>query len=104
MTPEDEDDFMPDEDGSTDPEYLVPDHAMPDSTPKGADPDAPNKSILEDIQKYLIDQIKTHNSFDAILPEAEGIMTVQQQVQMHKQVVVHLRNIKSTVDSKLKEL
>lgn len=73
----------------------------PDRTP---DPDQNKKSVLRKIQKYLKTQIAKHNSFDVIEPAAEGVMTTQQQVQLNKQLVIHLRNIKEEIDTKLKEL
>lgn len=59
--------------------------------------------LIQDIRKYLADQIKTHNSFDAIEPQAEQIMTTQQQVQMHKSVVIHLRQIQNMINDKVRE-
>lgn len=83
--------------------YSVSDHATPEKE-KGQDPDQPNKSVLRDVLKYLDDQIKIHNSLDLVEPNAEGIMTTQQQVAVQKQVVTHLRNIRSEVSNKIKEL
>lgn len=104
MTPEDEDDFMPDQDGMTDPDYLVSDHAVADEPQKGTDPDAPNKSILLELQKYCRDAIKEHNTFDIIDLTEQAKMTPTQQIAVHKCVVQHLRNIKSEIDNKVKEL
>jgi len=59
--------------------------------------------LIQEIRGYLKDAIDTHNSFDAIIPEAEGVMTTQQQVQMHKSVVIHLRHIQQTINAKIKE-
>lgn len=59
--------------------------------------------LIQDIRKYLKDQIATHNSFDAIEPQAEQIMTTQQQVQMHKSVVIHLRQIQNMINDKVRE-
>lgn len=80
--------------------YVVSDVATPDR--KEADPDEPNKSILLEVQKYLQTAIKTHNTFDVI--ETTAKLTVEQQVEAHKVVVRHLRNVKSVIDNKVKEL
>ena len=85
--------------------YEVDDFATPDEeAPKGADVDQPNKSVLKSIQKYLVDAIAEHNSLDVVEPGGENTMTTQQQVQMHKQIVAHLRSIKVQIDNKIKEL
>lgn len=84
--------------------YEVSEFATPEPDKKVDDIDQPNKPVLIGVSKYLDSKIKEHNSFDAIVPEAEGIMSTQQQVQMHKNVVMHLRNIKSEIDNKIKEL
>jgi len=59
--------------------------------------------LVREIRDYLKEQIALHNSLDAIEPAGEGIMTTQQQVQMHKQVVSHLRQIRQIINSKVKE-
>jgi len=99
----DEDDFTLDE-GNADPDYLVSDHAIADDKPASADPDAPNKSILLELQKYCRQAISEHNSFDIIDLTEQAKMTPTQQIAMHKCVVQHLRNIKSQIDNKIKEL
>lgn len=83
--------------------YNVSDFATPDKE-KERDPDQPNKGVLIECMKYLNDQIKKHNSLDVIAPEAEATMSSQQQIVAHKEVVVHLRNIKTMLNDKLKEL
>ena len=82
----------------------VSDFAIPDDDNTTPDPDQNNKSVLIKVSKYLEEKIIEHNSFDAIVPEAENIMSTQQQVQMHKNVVIHLRNIKSEIDTKVERL
>lgn len=81
----------------------VSDHATSEPEEK-EDEDQPNKSVLLEVKNYLDKQIEKHNSFDVIAPEAEHIMTTQQQVEMHKQVVTHLRNVRTIVNDKIKEL
>lgn len=85
-------------------DYNISDVAIPDPEDKTQDPDKPNKSVLKEVQKYLGEQIIRHNTFDVITPEAENIMTTQQQVEMHKQIVSHLRTVKEIIDNKIKEL
>lgn len=96
---------MTDDDFETDIDYQVSDHATPDpDVSKSADADAPNKSVLLEIQTYLNEAIDEHNTIDQIDLTEQAKMTPGQQIAVHKVVVGHLRNIKSTVDNKLKEL
>lgn len=83
--------------------YNVSDHATAE-TETTPDEDQVNKSVLVDTVKYIDDQIARNNSFDVITPEGEDIMTTQQQVAVYKEVVAHLRNIKSKIEDKIKEL
>lgn len=83
--------------------YNVSDFATAEPE-KEQDPDQPNKGVLQSVLKYLDEQIKTHNSLDLIEPNAEQIMTAQQQVAVQKQVVAHLRSIRSDISNKIKEL
>lgn len=83
--------------------YSVSDHATPEPTAP-VDADQPNKSVLKNTLKYLDEQIAAHNSLDLVEPNAEAIMTTQQQVAVQKQVVTHLRNIRTEIDNKIKEL
>lgn len=69
------------------------------------DPDQPNKSVLKKVVKYLDKQIETHNSLDLVEPNAEkSVMSTQQQVAVQKQVVSHLRNIRTEILNKIEEL
>lgn len=85
----------------------VDDFAIEDDTSDDAgiaDEDQTTETkLIQEIRKYLKEQIKTHNSFDAIEPQAEQIMTTQQQVQMHKSVVIHLRQIQNMINDKVRE-
>lgn len=82
----------------------VDEFALEDQNATTNDEDQTVETVLmKEIRKYLADQIATHNSFDAIVPEAEGTMTTQQQVQMHKCVVIHLRQIDQMIKEKIKE-
>ncbi len=83
--------------------YVAPDFATAEDDKK-PDPDQPNKSVLEEAVKYLDQQIKIHNSLDLVEPNAEQIMTCQQQVAVQKQVVAHLRSVRSDINGKVKEL
>lgn len=85
--------------------YEVDDFAVEDKA-ANSDPDEQQTVetvLIKDIRKYLREQIATHNSFDVIEPGAEGVMTTQQQVQTHKAVVVHLRQIQQMINNKVKE-
>lgn len=84
--------------------YSTPDFATPDKPTDSDDPDRANKSVLKEMLKYLDDQIAKHNSLDLVEPNAEPVMTTQQQVTVQKQVVSHLRNIRNEISNKLKEL
>lgn len=83
--------------------YTAPGFATPDDDKK-PDDDQANKSILQDIVKYLTEQIKKHNSLDLVDPNAEIVMNTQQQVVVQKEIVTHLRNIRTEVINKIKEL
>lgn len=83
--------------------YSVSDFATPEEEEQ-SDEDKPNKSVLVDILEYLDEQIKKHNSLDVIKPDAENTMTTQQQVLVHQAVVGHLRNVRTTINNKVKEL
>lgn len=84
--------------------YEVSDFATPDDEKKAVDVDGPNKSVLVEIQKYIRDAIATHNSFDAIDLSKDHPLTAEQQIAISKILVGHLRDIKSTIDNKIKEL
>lgn len=84
--------------------YNTPDFATPDKPQTANDPDKPNKSVLKATLKYLDEQIAKHNSLDLVEPNAEQIMTTQQQVAVQKQVVSHLRQIRIDINNKVEEL
>jgi len=52
--------------------------------------------------KYIDAAIKTHNSLDSINPKDDKLNPVQQ-VEVSKQVVEHLRNIRAGIANKLSE-
>lgn len=85
-------------------DYTVSDFATPDDNKSEQDEDQPNKSVLLEVQKYLKEAIEEHNTLDVIDLKRPGKMTPTQQVAVHKLVVHHLRDIKSTVDTKIREL
>lgn len=84
--------------------YEVDEFATSDEDNKVADPDQQNKSILKDIQKYLAEAIAENNTLDLIDLTEAAKMTPTQQIAVYKLLVNHLRNIKSTIDNKIKEL
>lgn len=83
--------------------YTVGDHATPEPD-RPVDPDQTNKSILVELSKYLTQAIAQHNSFDVIDLTGDLTLTGEQQIAVHKVVVNHLRNIKTDLDNKIKEL
>lgn len=85
-------------------EYTVSDHAVADEDNKQTDPDQPNKSILLEVETYLTEAIDEHNSLDLIDLTEQAKMTPTQQIAVNKYVINHLRNIKSTISNKIKEL
>ncbi len=82
--------------------YTVDDFAIAEPERK-QDDNQPNQSVLKDIQKYLKEAIAEHNTFDTIDLTEQAKMNPTQQIAVHKQVVAHLRNIKSVIDNKIKE-
>lgn len=83
--------------------YSAPEFATPEKENE-PDEDQPNKSVLLEVQKYLLDAIGEHNSFDVIDLTEQAKMTTTQQIAVHKSVVHHLRAVKTEVDNKIKEL
>jgi len=83
-------------------DFAIEDDASDNAGVADEDQTAETK-LIQEIRKYLKENIATHNSFDAIIPEAEGVMTTQQQVQMHKIVVIHLRQIEQVINTKVRE-
>ncbi len=84
--------------------YEVSDFATPDPEKKADDPDQPNKSVLKEVQRYLKEAIAEHSSIDVIDLTEQAKMTPTQQIAVCKLVVKHLRDIKSEIDNKIKEL
>jgi len=84
-------------------DYQAPDFATPDPEDE-QDEDQPNKSVLLEVQTYLDEAIDEHNSFDVIDLTESAKMTPTQQIAMQKQVVHHLKHIKTMVSNKIKEL
>lgn len=85
-------------------DYTVSDFATPEPDKKTNDEDQPNKSVLLEVQKYLKEAIAEHNTLDLIDLTEQAKMTPTQQVAVHKLVVNHLRNVKTEIDNKIKEL
>lgn len=83
--------------------YAVSEFATPEDE-KQTDDDQPNKSVLLEVQKYLTEAIAEHNTLDVIDLTESAKMNEKQQVAVHKQVVHHLRSVKTIVDNKIKEL
>lgn len=83
--------------------YSAPEFATPEEE-KQTDEDQPNKSVLLEVQKYLQEAIIEHNTVDVIDLTEQAKMSPAQQIAVHKLVVKHLRDIKTEVDNKIKEL
>lgn len=84
--------------------YEAPAFAVPEDEKQTDDEDQPNKSVLIEVQTYLKEAIDEHNSLDVIDLTEQAKMDPRQQIAVSKQVVGHLRNIKSQIDNKIKEL
>lgn len=93
----------------TDDDYLisgaVDDFAIEDDDIATTDPeDTTVETILiQELLKYLDEAEKEHNSFDIIDLTEQAKMTPTQQIAVHKCVVQHLRNIRNTINNKVKE-
>jgi hypothetical protein len=83
--------------------YNVSEFATPEPE-KRTDEDQINKSVLLEIQKYLEEAIAEHNTVDVIDLTEQAKMTPTQQIAVHKVIVSHLRDVKTIVDNKIKEL
>lgn len=79
----------------------VEDSALPED--KHEDPDQPNKSVLREVAKYFNEAIEANNTFD-VIDLSDSVLTPTQQIAVRKQVIAHLRDVKSMVDDKLREL
>jgi hypothetical protein len=84
--------------------YAVSEFATPDKPKEETDDDQPNKSVLLEVRQYLDEAIVEHNSLDVIDLTEGAKLTPGQQIAVSKQVVHHLRSVKSVVDNKIKEL
>ncbi len=84
--------------------YNVSDFATPEKEKVVDDDDQPNKSVLLEVQTYLKEAIDEHNSLDTIDLTEQAKLNPGQQIAVSKQVVHHLRSVKTIVDDKLKEL
>lgn len=84
--------------------YNAPAFATPEDEKPVDDDDQPNKSVLIEVQTYLEEAIVEHNSLDVIDLTEVAKLTPGQQIAVAKQVVNHLRSIKTVVDNKIKEL
>lgn len=59
--------------------------------------------LIQEIRTYLKEAEAEHNSFDIIDLTEQAKMTPTQQIAVHKCVVQHLRNIKNTINNKVRE-
>lgn len=70
---------------------------------KQADVDAPNVSILRHVLKYVNETIESYNTVDRLNPR-DTKFTSDQQIQINKQIIIHLRDVQTAIESKVKEL
>ena len=59
--------------------------------------------LIQELRKYLDEAESEHNSFDIIDLTEAAKMTPTQQIAVHKCVVQHLRNIRNTINTKVRE-
>lgn len=59
--------------------------------------------LIQELRKYLDEAESEHNSFDIIDLTEAAKMTATQQIAVHKCVVQHLRNIRNTINTKVRE-
>jgi hypothetical protein len=59
--------------------------------------------LIQEIRTYLDEAEKEHNTFDIIDLTEQAKMNPTQQIAVHKQVVAHLRNIRNTINNKVRE-
>ena len=83
--------------------YSAPEFATPEPENE-PDEDQAYKGVLLQVQKYLDEAIAEHNSLDVIDLAETAKLNPGQQIAVAKQVVHHLRSVKTEVDNKLKEL
>lgn len=89
--------------------YEVDDFTTPENeTPKGADADQPNKSVLVELSNELKRDIALNKSFDVInLPAnatPEQKIAAFDDMAIHKGLALHLQKYKVMIDNKIKEL
>lgn len=85
--------------------YSAPDFAFDDEGTV-ADEDkklSPRNALVKNLRKYLKEAEAEHNTLDVIDLTEQAKMTPTQQIAVHKLVVQHIRNIKSTIDNHVKE-
>lgn len=59
--------------------------------------------LIKEIRQYIDEAENEHNSFDVLDLTEAAKMTPTQQIAVHKCVVQHLRNIRNTINNKVKE-
>lgn len=85
----------------------VDNFAIEDDTNNDAGVDEEEQTVetrlIQDLRKYLDEAESEHNSFDIIDLTEAAKMTPTQQIAVHKCVVQHLRNIRNTINNKVRE-
>ena len=99
--PQEDDDLLMTNDG------LIDDFATEDEASSEAgvaeDEQTVETRLIQDLRKYLDEAETEHNSFDIIDLTEAAKMTPTQQIAVHKCVVQHLRNIRNTINNRVRE-
>ena len=86
---------------------LIDDFATEDDTSDTAglaeDEQSVETKLIQELRKYLDEAELEHNSFDIIDLTEKAKMNPTQQIAVHKCVVQHLRNIRNTINTKVRE-
>lgn len=84
--------------------YEISDHAVADKeTTSDEDQSLVNDETIAAILIYIDEAEAEHNSFDLIDLTEQAKMTPTQQIAVQKLVINHLRNIRDTINNKVKE-
>lgn len=85
----------------------VDNFAIEDDTSSDAGVDEEDQTVetklIQELRKYIDEAESEHNSFDIIDLTEAAKMTPTQQIAVHKCVVQHLRNIRNTINNKVRE-
>lgn len=83
-------------------EFAIEDDASADAG-VAEDEQTVETRLIQELRKYLDEAESEHNSFDIIDLTEAAKMNPTQQIAVHKCVVQHLRNIRNTINTKVRE-